>query len=106
MARCPNRNAPEYKALMQEFKTNIATVNVINSWQDLNNSTEFPSLSEAKDFMKQYKMNQSLRKQEFAQTLLRNLSRLGYVRKYQNSYFVQSLVKGQFRRDLLNSNVL
>ena len=106
MARCPNRNTPEYKALLQEFKTNIATDNVINSWQDLNNTTDFPTVSQADDFLKQYKVNFSLRKQEFASALLRNLSRLKYITRYNDRYYVQNSDRATrlFDRNVLESN--
>jgi hypothetical protein len=105
-ARCHNRATPEYKALLQEFKTNIATDNVITSWQDLNNTNEFPTVSQAQEFLKQYKTSESLRKREFAEALLSNLSRLGYAKAGKNGYYVTNSNQpgGIFDENVLNSN--
>ena len=32
MAKCPNKNTAEYKALQSVYKTEIATNNIINRW--------------------------------------------------------------------------
>ena len=52
MARCPNKNTPEYKALQEVYKSEIATNNIINTWQDANNTDVFPTVVEAEQFAK------------------------------------------------------
>ena len=47
MARCPNKNTAEYKALQEVYKSEIATNNIINTWQDANNTEVFPTVVEA-----------------------------------------------------------
>ena len=44
MARCPNKNTAEYKALLDVFQTEVRTNNVINNWQDLKIQILFPHL--------------------------------------------------------------
>lgn len=88
MAKCPNRNTNEYKVLRQKFKTNIATDNIINAWQELNNSDQFPTLAQANEFVKNQKTLSKLQKREFADTLLANLSRLNLIHKYNDNYYV------------------
>ena len=47
MARCPNVNTAEYKALQEVYKTEIETNSIINSWQNANESDNFPTVVEA-----------------------------------------------------------
>lgn len=90
MANCPNRNAPEYKALMAKYETNIATDNVINSWQKLNGTEEFPSVSEADEFLKNQKVFFAAKQKEFGEAVLGNLRRAGLISSYQGTYYVQN----------------
>jgi len=73
MARCPNKNAPEYKALQEVYKSEIATNNIINTWQDANNTDVFPTVVEAKQFAKNNKVAFALKQKTFAESLLNNL---------------------------------
>lgn len=73
MARCPNKNTPEYKALQEVYKSEIATNNIINSWQDANNTDVFPTVVEAQQFAKYNKMAFALKQKSFAESLLNNL---------------------------------
>ena len=47
MAKCPNVNAAEYKALQAVYKTEIETNSIINSWQNANESDNFPTAVQA-----------------------------------------------------------
>ena len=73
MARCPNKNTPEYKALQEVYKSEIATNNIINSWQDANNTEVFPTVVEAQQFAKYNKVAFALKQKSFAESLLNNL---------------------------------
>ena len=73
MARCPNKNTPEYKALQEVYKSEIATNNIINSWQDANNTDVFPTVVEAQQFTKYNKVAFALKQKSFAESLLNNL---------------------------------
>ena len=56
MARCPNKNTAEYKALQNVYITEIATNNIINQWQDLNDVDTFPTALEASEFVSNQKL--------------------------------------------------
>ncbi len=73
MARCPNKNTAEYKALQEVYKSEIATNNIINSWQDANNTDIFPTVVEAQQFAKYNKVVFALKQKSFAESLLNNL---------------------------------
>ena len=73
MASCINRSAPGYDALNQVFKSVTITDNVIIGWQNANNSDQFPTVEQAKEFMNDQKTLFSLKKKNFANTLLNNL---------------------------------
>jgi hypothetical protein len=73
MARCPNKNTAEYKALQEVYKSEIATNNIINTWQDANNTDVFPTVVEAKQFARNNKVAFALKKKTFAESLLNNL---------------------------------
>ena len=66
MARCPNKNTAEYKALQEVYKSEIATNNIINTWQDTNNTDVFPTVVEAKQFAKNNKVAFALKQKSFA----------------------------------------
>ena len=70
MASCINRSAPGYDALNKEFKSVTVTDNVIIGWQNANNSDQFPTVQQAKEFMKDQKTLLSLKKNNFSKALL------------------------------------
>ena len=74
MARCPNKNTAEYKVLKGTFKNDVETINVINSWQDANNSEAFPTLEQALQFDNNRKTFYALKQREFGEAVLGNLS--------------------------------
>jgi hypothetical protein len=81
MARCPNKNTAEYKALQSVYKTELNTNNIITSWQDLNNTDVFPTIVQAGEFVNNQKIAFSLKKDAFAKSLLYNLNRerIGHI---------------------------
>lgn len=89
MARCPNKNTAEYKALQEVYKSEIATNNIINSWQDANNTDVFPTVVEAQQFAKYNKVAFALKQKSFAESLLNNLRD-------------QELIHSQFGLNLIN----
>ena len=90
MARCPNKNTAEYKALQDVYVTELATNNIINSWQDLNNTDVFPTILDAEDFIKTNKMSLSLKQRNFGESVLNNLRREKIIHQYQNTYLVNN----------------
>tara|TARA_R100000935_G_scaffold54722_1_gene83882 strand:+ start:1092 stop:6785 length:5694 start_codon:yes stop_codon:yes gene_type:complete len=90
MAKCPNKNTAEYKALQNVYVTELATNNIIISWQDLNNTDVFPTVLEAKDFVKTNKMAFALKQKNFGESILNNLRREKIIHQYQDIYLVNN----------------
>jgi hypothetical protein len=99
MAKCPNRNIPEYQTLLAEFKTNIDTDNIINSWQKLTRTDEFPTVDEATNLVADRKVKFSLDKREFTKAIVANLSRLNIIHQYQGVYYLTRSLKGSLQTD-------
>ena len=89
MAKCPNKNTEEYKALQEVYKSEIATNNIINTWQGANNTDVFPTVVEAKQFEKYNKVAFALKQKSFAESLLNNLRE-------------QKLIHSEFGLNLIN----
>jgi len=87
---CINRNTSEFQALKQEFKTDLKTENVINTWQKLNRSEELPTLQQAMQLKKDQQALFSLKRREFGDALLGNLSRLGYGSMYKGRFYINN----------------
>jgi len=90
MARCPNKNTAEYKALKEVFKTEIITNNVINNWQDLNNVDTFPSVIQAQDMLRNQRLAMNLKKRQFGESLLNNLRRERIGHSYKNKFYINN----------------
>ena len=107
MARCPNKNTAEYKVLQNVYKTEIATNNVINQWQDLNNVDTFPTVIEAADFVSNQKLLFSLKQRNFSESLLNNLRREKIGHSFQNKFYLNNSNPNTQKYDefYLNSNL-
>ena len=90
MARCPNKNTAEYKALQDVFQTEVRTNNVINNWQDLKNTDTFPTPFEANEMVQNEKISFALKQKEFAYSLLDNLRRERIGHTYQGQFFINN----------------
>ena len=89
MAKCYNKNLPEYKSLSEEFKDNIVVDSLIDKWQSLNNSEEFPTVEQAKQVKEELDMSFSLKTKNFTDALISNLVRnkiIHYSEKYGGYY--------------------
>jgi hypothetical protein len=106
MARCPNKNTAEYKALQDVYGTELSTNNIINTWQDANNTDVFPTVFEASEFIKTNKVAFALKQKSFGESVLNNLGREKIIHKYQNVYFINNSNPETFRYDetFLNNN--
>lgn len=106
MARCPNKNTAEYKALQDVYGTELSTNNIINTWQDANNTDVFPTVFEAGEFIKTNKVAFALKQKSFGESVLNNLGREKIIHKYQNVYFINNSNPETFRYDetFLNNN--
>ena len=63
MARCPNKNTGEYRALQAVYKTELRTNDVITTWQDINKSEAFPTVLEASEMVSDQKLAFALKQQ-------------------------------------------
>ena len=108
MAKCPNRNTAEYKALYEEFGSNIVTDNLINAYQDLNNTDTIPSIQQAMDFVDDNQTALSVRKREFAESVISNLiSKKLVTKKYKGYNYVNATDGLSFVADknILDKNI-
>lgn len=87
---CFNRNTQEYKDLLGAFTSNMQVDGIITAWQNVNNSEAFPTVGEAKQFLKDKKIAFSLQQRNFAEAILGNLSRKNLISKLGNSYYVNN----------------
>ena len=83
---CFNRNTQEYKDLLGAFTSNMQVDGIIISWQNVNNSEAFPTVGQAKQFLKDKKVAFSLQQRNFADAILGNLSNKNLISKLGNSY--------------------
>ena len=90
MARCPNKNTAEYKALLDVFQTEVRTNNVINNWQDLKNTDTIPTPFEANEMVTNEKVAYALKQKQFAYSLLDNLRRERIGHTYQGQFLINN----------------
>ena len=90
MARCPNKNTAEYKALQDVFQTEIRTNSVINTWQDINNTDAFPTTFQANEMVSNQKASFALRQKTFGLSLLDNLRREHIGHTYQGQFLINN----------------
>lgn len=74
MSKCYNKNAVEYKALQEIYKDDVMVDSIINKWQSFKKSNLFPSVEEAKSFLKDIETTSDIRVKDFGGMLLKNLS--------------------------------
>ena len=89
MAKCYNKNLPEYQSLSEEFKDNMVVDSLIEKWQALNNSEEFPTVEQAKQVKEELNLSFSLKTKAFTDALISNLVRnkiIHYSEKYGGYY--------------------
>lgn len=100
---CYNRNTEEYKALLNQFDSNIQTDSVIARWQKVNKTDSFPTVAEALQMVKDAKTAFNLKQKTFGETLLANLSRKKLISKYNGYYYI---VKTDSTSDMYDPNVI
>ena len=105
--RCHNINTAEYKALKAVYKTDAATGNIIDQYQEFTKTETVPTVAEASEFVTNRKTLYNLKQIEFGQALLNNLSRLSIIHSYQGRYYINNTDQEtlQASDDLVNSNV-
>mgnify|MGYP001437709472 FL=1 len=88
MATCFNKNTAEYKALQDIYQSPIIVDSIISSWQKSSKSDIIPTVFQAQTYMQQQETMFSLKKREYKEALLANLSRKKLMSKYQGTYYV------------------
>ena len=107
MAKCPNKNTAEYIALLEVYKTDLITTNIINSWQEAKGSEAIPTVTEAGIYTKEKKALHNLKQVEFGQALLNNLSREKIIHSHKGAYYINNTDQDtlQISDSLIDSNV-
>lgn len=77
MARCYNKNLPEYKALEKEFATTMMVDGIINRWQASTKSDDYPTVAQAKKIVSELDVVANTSKQAFGELILSNLEQRG-----------------------------
>lgn len=88
--KCYNRNTPEYQVLLGEYDNKIAVDSLINKWQNIHDTEDFPTVSDVEVMKKKMKTAFSLKKREFAEAVLANLSRKNFISKWRDNYYVNN----------------
>jgi hypothetical protein len=90
MARCPNKNTAEYKALQEVYVSELKTNNIINAWQSANSTDAFPTTAEADNFIKTNKAAFSLKQRQFGESVIHNLRRKKLIHLYEGNYVINN----------------
>ena len=106
MARCPNKNTAEYKALQEVYKTELKTNNIINAWQSANDTDVFPTTVEAARFIKTNKAAYALKQRKFGESVINNLRRLKLIHLKNGEYVINNSYNNSWNYDevALNRN--
>ena len=109
MASCYNKSLPEYKALQQQFKNDLVVDSVIAKWQKANKTEAYPTVEEAKEFSNNADVLFALKKKDFAEALLLNLSRLKMISKSEKLggyYYVNNTAENErfYNEETLKQN--
>jgi len=94
MSKCHNPNTSEYKSLLNRFKSPFVVDMAINEWQSMTNDDSIPTVAEV-DYMKESQRALfSLKKEDFSESVLRNLSNKGIISKYHGVWYVNNTYPG------------
>ena len=102
---CFNRNTQEYKELLRNFSSNLEVDGIITRWQTANNTDTYPTLTEAKLFLKNNKIAFSLQQRNFADAILGNLSNKNLISKFKGEYYVVKSNAEGVNKEILQSNL-
>jgi hypothetical protein len=76
---CHNRNLPEYKDLMKQFKSNFVVDGIIDVYQKSKGPETIPTVAEGLEIVEKTKANHSLKVRNFRTALTQNLVKKGYI---------------------------
>ena len=86
MAKCFNRNSPEYKVLEGKYGDQLLVDSLISKWQLSTKSDNFPTLFQAENYINNEKLKFSLKQKDYADAILVNLDVAGVISKLNNDY--------------------
>jgi len=90
MAKCPNKNTAEYKALQEVYTSELETNNIINAWQSANSTDVFPTTVEAARFVSLNKVAFALKQRQFGESVIHNLRRKKLIHLYEGNYVINN----------------
>ena len=96
--KCYNRNSAEYQSLQGKLGKNIFVDSVIDKWQKSNNSDIIPTVEQVDKFLNQQKTMLNLKKREYSEAVLANLSNRGLISKWNGEYYINVTEPGQIER--------
>ena len=95
---CHNRNLPEYEALMGLYNNNLIVDGIIDQYQSSRDSDTFPSIAEAQEIVQANKIKFSVKKKQYAETVISNLKRRRMISSVtiddKIRYFVTGTIEG------------
>jgi len=98
MAKCFNKNLPEYQALINEFNNPIVVDSLIAAYQSNKKTEEYPSVEEAIEMRDKRRVAFSLKTREYSEALIGNLVRnkiIHYSEKY-GGYYLNNTIEGEY----------
>ncbi len=96
--KCYNRNSSEYQSLQSKFGKNIFVDSIIDKWQKSNTSDMIPTIQQVDKFLNQKKTMRSVKKKEYGDAILANLSNAGLMSKWNGEYYINVTEPGQIQR--------
>ncbi|NQY42055.1 MAG: hypothetical protein HRT87_01755, partial [Legionellales bacterium] len=88
---CYNKNLTEYKDLLKEFKVDLKVDAIISIWQKVNKTDEYPTVKEAKQYLKNKKMGSLVKRSIFAEKVLDNLVANNLVTRVNDLFLVNNV---------------
>ena len=85
---CPNRNTAEYKQIKAKYKDDMTTSMLILAWQQMNNSSDVPTLSIMESDFKDAEDVFDVESKGFSKDVVNNLVALDLVKRDGNNYVV------------------
>ncbi len=85
---CPNRNSAEYKQINAKYKDHLTTTMLIVAWQQMNKSSEIPTLSDMESDFQDAEDIFTVESKGFSKDIVNNLQSLELIKRDGNNYVV------------------
>tara|TARA_R110002020_G_scaffold5834_1_gene23885 strand:+ start:37100 stop:43060 length:5961 start_codon:yes stop_codon:yes gene_type:complete len=96
MAKCFNRNTPEYKELLNKYESPMVVDTLINGWQVVTKSNNIPTLFDVGQFISNQKVFYNLERKNVAESILFNLGPKGekkLISKWNGEFYINNTNK-------------